>query len=105
MKTLSSLTVVVLMLTIFVGTVYADNSGATGSSDSQRQSQTQAKNNQNQDPKYAAYKIDGFATASKLAAQRSHTVSGEDERKFAIFTGITVILIIYFFTQFKFFDP
>ena len=56
------------------------------------------------DPKYLGYTIDGVATASQLAAQRSHTVSGKDERNFAVFTGITVILIIYFFTQFKFFD-
>ncbi|CAG7857526.1 hypothetical protein MCAMS1_02388 [biofilm metagenome] len=54
--------------------------------------------------KYEGYSIDGFATASKLAAQRSHTVAGKDERNFAVFTGITVVLIIYFFTQFNFFD-
>jgi hypothetical protein len=54
--------------------------------------------------KYDGYSIDGFATASKLAAQRSHTVAGKDERNFAVFTGITVALIIYFFSQFNFFD-
>jgi len=57
-----------------------------------------------QDYPYAAYKADGFTSASKLAAQRSHTVAGKDERNFAIFSGITVILMVYFFSQFDFFD-
>lgn len=43
--------------------------------------------------------MDGFTSASKLAAQRSHTVAGKDERNFAVFTGITVILIVMFFAQ------
>jgi hypothetical protein len=57
-----------------------------------------------QEDRYAAYKVDGFTSASKLAAQRSHTVAGKDERNFAIFSGISVILIVYFFSQFDFFD-
>lgn len=52
--------------------------------------------------KYPGYTIDGYATASQLAAQRSHTPAGEDERNFAIFTGITVIFIVYFLTQIVF---
>ncbi|MBK8815766.1 MAG: hypothetical protein IPN42_09795 [Methylococcaceae bacterium] len=56
------------------------------------------------DDKYRAYSMDGVTSASKLAAQRSHTVAGKDERNFAIFTSITVVLIIYFFSQFEFFD-
>ncbi len=59
--------------------------------------------NKNPDDKYWAYSMDGVTSASKLAAQRSHTVAGKDERNFAIFTAITVILIIYFLTQFEFF--
>jgi hypothetical protein len=54
--------------------------------------------------KYRAYSMDGVTSASKLAAQRSHTVAGKDERNFAIFTAISVVLIIYFFSQFEFFD-
>jgi hypothetical protein len=57
-----------------------------------------------EDAKYAAYSVDGITSASKLAAQRSHTVAGKDERNFAIFTGITVIFMIYFFSQFDFFN-
>jgi|GEM_PF-1491191 len=53
---------------------------------------------------YEGYEIDAFTTASKLAAQRSHTVAGKDERNFEIFTGITVVLMVYFLTQFDFFD-
>jgi hypothetical protein len=52
--------------------------------------------------KYAGYQIDGFATASKLAAQRSHTPAGEDERNFAVFTGLVVIIIVGFFSTFIF---
>jgi hypothetical protein len=73
---------------------------------SQRVSHVQIKSNKgkSEDAKYAAYLVDGTTSASKLAAQRSHTVAGKDERNFAIFTGITAVLIVYFFTQFKFFD-
>lgn len=66
--------------------------------------QIKSKNAESEDVKYAAYLIDGTASASKLAAQRSHTVAGKDERNFSIFTGITVILMVYFFSQFEFFD-
>lgn len=52
--------------------------------------------------KYAGYSMDGVTSASKLAAQRSHTVAGEDERNFAIFTGIVVVLIVVGFTQIVF---
>lgn len=52
--------------------------------------------------KYAGYTIDGVASASKLAAQRSHTVAGEDERNFAVFTGIVVVVIVIGFTQIVF---
>lgn len=54
--------------------------------------------------KYEAYEIDGFTSASKLAAQRSHTVSGKDERNFAIFTGLVVIFIIIFLSKIQFLD-
>ncbi len=56
------------------------------------------------DDKYRVYSMDGVTSASKLAAQRSHTVAGKDERNFAIFSAISVFLIIYFFSQFEFFD-
>lgn len=52
--------------------------------------------------KYAGYTIDGVASASQLAAQRSHTVAGEDERNFAVFTGIVVVLIVIGFSQIVF---
>jgi len=64
--------------------------------------QTAEIKNKNREPessKYPGYTIDGFATASQLAAQRSHTPAGEDERNFAVFTGIVVILIIGFVSQ------
>lgn len=49
--------------------------------------------------KYAAYQIDGFATPSKLAAQRSHTPAGEDERNFAVFTGVVVVVLVFGLVQ------
>lgn len=52
--------------------------------------------------KYAGYEVDAFSSASKLAAQRSHTPAGEDERNFAVFTGIVVILIVVFLSQILF---
>jgi hypothetical protein len=63
-----------------------------------------AKTAGNESGKYEGYAVDGSASASKLAAQRSHTVAGREERNFAIFTGITVIFIIYFIIRFEFFD-
>ncbi len=52
--------------------------------------------------KYSGYSMDGVTSASKLAAQRSHTVAGQDERNFAIFTGVVVIMIVVFFSQIVF---
>ncbi len=57
--------------------------------------------NQDKD-KYLGYSVDGRTSASVLAAQRSHTVAGEDERDFAVFTGIVVIFIVIFFSQIDF---
>jgi hypothetical protein len=68
------------------------------------QTQQNQINPKAEDTKYEGYTIDGFATASKLAAQRSHTVAGKDERDFAIFTGLVVIFIIIFFSKIQFFD-
>lgn len=95
---------VLLVVLIFSGTVV---SGVAESNvvATQPTVQKQAKPIRNQDPddKYWAYSMDGVTSASKLAAQRSHTVAGKDERNFAIFSAVTVVLIIYFFTQFEFF--
>lgn len=52
--------------------------------------------------KYAGYEVDAFSSASKLAAQRSHTPAGEDERNFAVFTGIVVVLVVVFLSQILF---
>ncbi len=52
--------------------------------------------------KYSGYSMDGVTSASKLAAQRSHTVAGQDERNFAVFTGVVVIMIVVFFSQIVF---
>lgn len=52
--------------------------------------------------KYLGYSVDGRTSPSVLAAQRSHTVAGRDERNFAVFTGIAAILIIYFLIQIVF---
>jgi hypothetical protein len=57
------------------------------------------KTKESENSKYPGYTIDGYATASQLAAQRSHTPAGEDERNFAVFTGITVIFIVFFLAQ------
>lgn len=52
----------------------------------------------------SAYPVDGRTSASVLAAQRSHTVAGQDEARFAIFSGLAVIGLIVFFTQIMFGD-
>ncbi len=104
MKMQRLLIMAVWLITAVSGPVFANDSSATGPVRMLEQGQAAVKNDDGQDPKYAGYTIDGFATASQLAAQRSHTVAGKDERNFAIFTGITAILIVYFFTQFTFFD-
>ena len=83
---------------------YASNYDEVGANPQIVKTQIKSKNAESEDVKYAAYLIDGTASASKLAAQRSHTVAGKDERNFSIFTGITVILMVYFFSQFEFFD-
>lgn len=49
--------------------------------------------------KYSGYSADGRTSPSVLAAQRSHTPAGKDERNFSVFTGIAAILIIYFLIQ------
>ena len=41
--------------------------------------------------KYAGYRTDGRATASVLAAKRSHAVSKEDETGLALFSGLIAI--------------
>lgn len=82
---------------------YAKDGNAVSKNQLNKQAQFKSRN-ESEDAKYAAYSVDGITSASKLAAQRSHTVAGKDERNFAIFTGITVILIVYFFSQFEFFD-
>jgi len=61
-----------------------------------------AKDSKPADDKYLGYSVDGRASASILAAQRSHTVAGKDERNFAVFTGIVVVVIVYIFLQFAF---
>ena len=61
--------------------------------------ETTAKPYDARNGKYAGYSMDGVTSASKLAAQRSHTVAGEDERNFAVFTGIVVISIVIFVAQ------
>ena len=68
----------------------------------QMQIQSKSKTNELPNTKYLGYSVDGITSASKLAAQRSHTVAGKDERNFAIFTGIVVILIIFFLSQIEF---
>ena len=45
------------------------------------------------------YDIDGSTSASKLAAQRSHSVSKSDETGLAIFLGVIVIGLIVFFLK------
>lgn len=60
------------------------------------------KTNEPENSKYPGYTIDGYATASQLAAQRSHTPAGEDERNFAVFTGITVVFVVFFLAQMVF---
>jgi hypothetical protein len=49
--------------------------------------------------KYAGYSMDGWTSASKLAAQHSHTVAGNDERNFAVFSGVVAILMVVFVSQ------
>ncbi len=46
--------------------------------------------------KYAGYSVDGRTSASVLAAKRSHTVSDEDERGLAVYSGLIVIGLIVF---------
>lgn len=48
----------------------------------------------------SAYAVDGRTSASVLAAKRSHNVSEQDEYGLAIFSGLMVIGVIVFFTQF-----
>ncbi len=90
---------------VVTGVAYsaAGNSNVTKIS-STTQNEAKPEANIDYDDKYLGYKMDGVTSASKLAAQRSHTVAGKDERNFAIFTAITAIFIIYFFSQFEFFD-
>lgn len=102
MKTLK-LILLLVVVSVSVGMAGAASGWVDNTNAPAYESKNKTKNDP-VDPKYLGYTIDGVATASQLAAQRSHTVSGKDERNFAVFTGITVILIIYFFTQFKFFD-
>lgn len=103
MKTFRLLAVVVFFIIIGVDSYAAGNANRASTAASQIETKPK-KADRDYDDKYAGYSMDGVASASQLAAQRSHTVSGKDERNFAIFTGITVVLIIFFFTQFKFFD-
>ncbi|ESS72639.1 hypothetical protein MGMO_53c00980 [Methyloglobulus morosus KoM1] len=89
---------------VITTTSYAKNIKYVDINQRVNQSQIKSNSDESADPKYAAYLVDGTTSASKLAAQRSHTVAGKDERNFAIFSGITAILIVYFFSQFEFFD-
>ena len=96
-----------LLLTVFL--VYSSDCYAKANSPGKLDAsvaQTQQKqiNPKAEGAKYEAYTIDGFASASKLAAQRSHTVAGKDERNFAIFTGLVVIFIIIVFSKIQFLD-
>lgn len=86
------------------GAAYSAGGNSNVTKVSASQNEAKAKADIDYDDKYLGYKMDGVTSASKLAAQRSHTVAGKDERNFAIFTAITAIFIIYFFSQFEFFD-
>lgn len=94
-----------LLMAVLVGTNLSAAESARSEHEMSEPGTVTVKSKQYQPgSKYEGYEIDAFTTASKLAAQRSHTVAGEDERNFEIFTGITVVIIVYFLTQFDFFD-
>lgn len=101
MKALRLLLIVIFA--VMTNMAYAKDANVVSEASPVVQTQFHSKA-ESEDAKYAAYSVDGITSASKLAAQRSHTVAGKDERNFAIFTGITVILMVYFFSQFEFFD-
>jgi hypothetical protein len=100
-NTLLLILLIILALKVITQPVTA-NPGKTIASSAQTESK--AKSNEPVNTKYLGYSVDGRTSASVLAAQRSHTVAGKDERNFAIFTGIVVILIVIFFSQFEFYD-
>ena len=93
----------IVVFAVITNMAYAKDTAAVSANTQIAQARIKSKS-ESEDAKYAAYSVDGITSASKLAAQRSHTVAGKDERNFAIFTGITAILIVYFFSQFEFFD-
>jgi hypothetical protein len=93
----------IVVFAFFTNMAFAKDATAVGVKSPIVQTQIKSKS-ESEYARYASYSIDGITSASKLAAQRSHTVAGKDERNFAIFTGITAILMIYFFSQFEFFD-
>lgn len=102
MKVIRMFLMVVFLMSIGLDYSTARDSNVTNVSTTQQEPKpTSGKTGED---KYLGYSMDGVTSASKLAAQRSHTVAGKDERNFAVFTGITVIFIIFIFTQIKFFD-
>ncbi len=101
MKALSISLIVVFA--VMTNLAYAKNANVVNGDPPIVETQFKSKN-ESEGSKYATYSVDGITSASKLAAQRSHTVAGKDERNFSIFTGITVIFMVYFFSQFGFFD-
>ena len=100
-KTLLSVMVVILALKVITQPATAN---PIRTNVPYTQAESKAKANGTVDTKYLGYSVDGRTSASVLAAQRSHTVAGKDERNFAIFTGIVVILIVIFFSQIEFYD-
>jgi hypothetical protein len=100
-KTLLLVLLIILAMKVITQPVAANpNNPNTPST----QAVSKAKPNEPVDTKYLGYSVDGRTSASVLAAQRSHTVAGKDERNFAIFTGIVVILMIIFFSQIEFYN-
>lgn len=100
MKTLLQILALVIAIQGVMPTVVLSAPGQTTAKN--QASETKYKTKEPKSSKYPGYTIDGYATASQLAAQRSHTPAGEDERNFAVFTGIVVILIVVFLTQIMF---
>ena len=89
-----------LFVFILLTVPLAYSAGASERANSQANPvETTAKPYNAKSEKYPGYSMDGVTSASKLAAQRSHTVAGEDERNFAIFTGVVMISIVVFVTQ------
>jgi hypothetical protein len=97
---LNTLTVILVVVFLAVGFTPTHTSSASRSSVANVQtSEVKSKADVAKNSTYEGYTIDGYATASQLAAQRSHTPAGEDERNFAVFTGLVVILIVMMVSQ------